>query len=189
MSDRISLKSVTALLAAATLAACGNSDNGGAAGAEADAQAEPAAPAEPPASTEMTREQAIAKVKALAYSGAIKATVYRRYSESRTELQKCSDTEVAYQQSAYPNNPELWRCKSSTGAPPFQKSVLVNESKCCKSERVPIPANASWDAMPSPDDGLWRVTADFGIGGTQHHAIWTLDSKTEKIDEATQPPS
>jgi predicted small lipoprotein YifL len=187
MIYRISIKSMAALLAAASLAACGNSDNGSV--PDAAVQAGPAEAVDVSAQPELTREQAIAKVKALADSGAIKATIYRRYSESRTEQQVCSDTEVAYQQSAYPNNPELWRCKSSTGAPPFRKSMPVSESKCCKSERVLIPSNASWDATLSPDDGLWRVTADFGIGSTRHHAIWTLETKTDKIDEVTPPPS
>lgn len=131
---------------------------------------------------EMTAEEAVKLIQSLAKSGALKTTLNVKYSETQTSQVPCGVMEVESEKSAYPHNPELWRCKSLDGNS-YHKTITTTETKCCKSKQVPIPADVEWSASRSADDRKWHVSGDFALDGAQHHAVFVIDSETKQATE------
>lgn len=165
---------VVASLVCFGLAACGQSNQPS--GETVDAAESPQ-----PQTAEMTGDDAIEHIRTLARNGTLKASVNVKYTETSNKRVPCGAAEVSQQQSAYPSNPELWRCKS-TGGLTYFKTVTATEAKCCRVKQVPIPDGVAWRATIDEND-KWRVEGDFGLEGEQHHAAFVVDRQTKKVGE------
>ena len=150
------------------------------------ATAAAAAPAAQPAAG-ADDTQAITAVKNMIDGqGGLPVTLSSPSPQFRTQLVPCSPQENDADKSANPDNPELWRCTSPTGDPPFMKRVTTTTTQMqTTTVRVPSAQMSDWGADPAPDD-KWRVHAAYDVQGQHHGASWLVDRQNLTIGAPTE---
>jgi hypothetical protein len=133
-------------------------------------------------SPELTADQAIGLVKHMIDQQGLSASLSLPTTMTEMGSTPCSPQEAETDQDANPNNPELWRCKSPSGAPPFMKQALVTHTVCCTVQRVTIHSSdiANWRAEPADDD-RWAVYASYAVLGANHQSFWLVNRQTSQI--------
>jgi hypothetical protein len=121
----------------------------------------------------MTAEEAVKVIRDMAERGVLKTTVQRHFDERVREDVQCSPYEVEQDRSAYPSNPELWRCKPRAGGS-YMKNSDRWVDKCCKAELVTVPRDIVLRAEGKDDDDRrWRVVGENSVQGEHLLSTWT----------------
>jgi hypothetical protein len=131
---------------------------------------------------ELDGDGAIRLVKQMIDQSGLTVRLATPYAQTQMKSVVCSPQEVDTEQSANPHNPELWRCKSASGEPPFTKPIATTTTQCCRTTTVPIRSSeiSNWRAEPASDD-KWTVYADYSVYGQSYHSSWLVDRKTLRI--------
>lgn len=136
---------------------------------------------------EISAEAAVQLIKAQALNGGLRAMVRQPYTITRVDRTACGEAELVYDRNTYPQGSDLRLCKSAKGGAPYYKYTTKEETKCCRTVQVKVPADVRWKAAGRGSDGNWFITGSLSVSGLQYQAIWVVDAQTQEVCEL--PPA